>query len=86
MKLNEIATLYPERYVILAPQIRDERGFVCLWEILDDEKTLENAINSKTEYENMGFSGVVIYNTREDDSVSEASIVAQFLRVFYGMD
>ncbi len=86
MDLNEIVSLYPERFVLLSPQARNEKGFVCLWEILDDEKTLESALSSKVEYESMGFSGVVIFNTRELSASSEASVVAHFFRVLYGME
>lgn len=86
MEINEIVEVYPQRWMVLAPQQRDERNFVSLWEVLDEAKTLEEGKILQKTYNDVQFSGVVLYNTEEPEDGSEAAIVAEFFRVYYGMN
>lgn len=84
MDLYEIVNVYTNRWVVLLPQARDERGFVSFWDVLDESNDLYEAKNLQKLYQNRGDIGVVLYNTDEPEDGSEASIVAEFFRVYYG--
>ncbi len=81
MKLNDIVKTYLNRWVVIKPQERDERGVVCLWEVLDEAVNLDEAKSLQRDYENRGHLDVVLYDTSEPEDGSNASIVAHFFRV-----
>ncbi len=83
MKLNDIVKVYLNRWVVMKPQERDERGVVCLWEVLDEAVDLEEAKSLQSDYENMGHLDVVLYDTAELEDGSNASITAHFFRVTF---
>ncbi len=85
MKINDIAKAYTNRWVILAPQERDERGFVLLWDVLDEESELAEAKRMKKIYEDMGHKGVVMLDTSGEFNSSHSSIVAEFFRTNYNI-
>ncbi len=84
MELSEIVSCYSDRWVILSPQEYNEKGFVILWEILDEASNFSDAKTLRSNYENWCNSDVVIYDTHEREYEGIASIVAHFFRVMYG--
>lgn len=88
MRLNEIVAQHPNSYVVLHPIKRDSiTSFVKDWQVLNVASNLEDAVKWRADKES-GYpaNSLCIYNTAEPDDGSEASIVAQFFRVYFNQE
>lgn len=86
MTLQDIIKKHPNRYVVLRVLERDSDGKVVSWEVLNTSSSLEEAKELQQNYKMQFMSGVVIYDTSEPEDEFQASIVAEFFRVYYNLE
>lgn len=86
MTLQDIIKKHPNRYVVLRALERDSDGKVVSWEVLNTSSSLEEAKELQQNYKMQFVSGVVIYDTSEPEDEFQASIAAQFFRVYYNLE
>lgn len=86
MTLQDIIKKHPNRYIVLRVLERDSDGKVVSWEVLNTSSSLEEAKELQQNYKMQFMSGVVIYDTSEPEDEFQASIVAQFFRVYYNLE
>lgn len=87
MKYKTICTLHPNRYVVVVPKSRNKQGFVGSWKVLNVQHQLEKAEELQAFYRSEGLNGVVLIDTgnREDNNLPPNK-VAEFFRVYFGME
>lgn len=84
MNYKKICTKYPNRFVVACAGKRSKKtGFVSSWKVLNVQSILERAIELQEYYKSEGLAGVVIIDT---DSKLPPNKVAEFFRVYYGME
>ena len=86
MTLQDIIKKHPNRYIVLRVLERDSDGKVVSWEVLNTSSSLEEAKELQQNYKMQFVSGVVIYDTSEPEDEFQASIVAEFFRVYYNVE
>lgn len=86
MTLQAVIEKHPNRYVVLRALERDSDGKVVSWEVLNTSSSLEEAKELQQSYKMQFVSGVVIYDTSEPEDEFQASIVAEFFRVYYNLE
>lgn len=87
MKYKKIQKNYDNTYVIVCPKKRNKKGFVSSWKMLDTSSTFRMAVDILEYYQNEGFSDATIIYCGADEEVSlPPEFVAQFYRVYFGMN
>lgn len=86
MTLQTVIEKHKNRYVVLRALERDSDGKVVSWEVLNTSSSLEEAKELQQSYKMQFVSGVVIYDTSEPEDEFQASIVAEFFRVYYNLE
>lgn len=88
MNYKKICTKYPNRFVVACAGKRGKKtGFVSSWKVLNVQSSLAKAEELQEYYKNEGLSGVVIIDTGNgEDNNLPPNKVAEFFRVYYGME
>lgn len=88
MNYKKICTKYPNRYLVACVGKRNKRtNFVSSWKVLNVQSSLAKAEELQEYYKNEGLSGVVIIDTGNgEDNNLPPNKVAEFFRVYYGME
>lgn len=87
MKYRNICMKHPNRFVVIVPKHRNKRGFVSSWKVLNVQHQLEKAVELQDFYKNEGLTGVVIIDTgNSEDNNLPPNKVAEFFRVYFGME
>lgn len=91
MTLKKIVQQYPCFLVLLAPQKRDDAGWVKDWTVLGTARDVSGCERALEYYEREGVPGAVVFSTYTDESGIQAPEMpprhaAKFWRVFYGME
>lgn len=88
MKYSTICILHPNRFIVVCPAKRHKRtNFVTSWKVLNVQHYLAKAKELQKFYRNEGLDGVVIADTGNgEDNSLPPNKVAEFFRVFFGME
>ena len=87
MRYKTICTIHPNRFIVAIPKRQNKRGFVCSWKVLNVQHRFEKAEELQDYYKNEGLSEVVILDTgNSEDNSLPPNKVAEFYRVFFGME
>ena len=88
MNYRKICTKYHNRYVVACADKRNKRtNFVSSWKVLNVQCSLAKAEELQEYYKNEGLVGVVIIDTGSgEDNNLPPNKVAEFFRVYYGME
>ena len=88
MNYKKICTKYPNRFVVACAGKRNKRtNFVQTWKVLNVQSSLAKVEELQEYYKNEGLSGVVIIDTGNgEDNNLPPNKVAEFFRVYYGME